>query len=81
MEKERLAREKEEEAKKVKEAKIKEEFANAEKEWEKDKQDMQQAGGDKQAESRGAAQKAAAAGAQLGSKIEAHVSPDNALGP
>ena len=41
MEAERLAREKEEEAKKAREAKIKEEFSDATGQWAKDKQDMQ----------------------------------------
>lgn len=40
MEQERLAREKEEEDKKVKEQKIKEEFGDANPQWEQDKQKM-----------------------------------------
>lgn len=41
MEQERLAREKEEEEKKATEAKIKEAFGDANSQWEKDKQEMQ----------------------------------------
>jgi mannan polymerase II complex ANP1 subunit len=69
MENERLAREKEEEAKKAKAAKIKEEFGDAGSEWEQDKQEMlaleakeQEAAA--QGAAQGAAQKAAAAAGQ-----------------
>ena len=41
MEKERLAREKEEEEKNLKEQKIKEEFGDANTQWEQDKQQME----------------------------------------
>lgn len=42
MEQERVAREKEDQEKKAKEQKIKEEFKDANSQWEKDKQDMQE---------------------------------------
>jgi mannan polymerase II complex ANP1 subunit len=65
MENERLAREKEEEAKKAKAAKIKEEFGDAGSEWEQDKQEMLALEAKEQeAAAQGAAQKAAAAAGQ-----------------
>ena len=42
MEQDRLAREKEEQEKKIKEQKMKEEFGDASSQWEKDKQDLRE---------------------------------------
>lgn len=69
MERERIAREKEEEERKKKEAQIKEEFGDANSQWEQDKQQMQDLklqdrGGEKEAAAvlgQGAAAKAAGA--------------------
>jgi mannan polymerase II complex ANP1 subunit len=75
MERERIAREKEEEERKKKEAQIKEEFGDANSQWEQDKQQMQDLklqdrGGDKEAAAAGVNQGAAAkaAGAMEGQK-------------
>lgn len=67
MERERIAREKEEEERKIKEQQIKEEFGDANTQWEQDKQQMQDLklqdhGSEKEAGSnQGAAAKAAGA--------------------
>jgi mannan polymerase II complex ANP1 subunit len=67
MERERIAREKEEEDRKLKEQQIKEEFGDANSQWEQDKQQMQDLklqdqGGNKEAGlNQGAAAKAAGA--------------------
>jgi mannan polymerase II complex ANP1 subunit len=67
MERERIAREKEEEERKIKEQQIKEEFGDANSQWEQDKQQMQDMklqdrGSDKESGlNQGAAAKAAGA--------------------
>ncbi|KAH0496556.1 hypothetical protein TgHK011_003908 [Trichoderma gracile] len=73
MERERIAREKEEEERKKKEAQIKEEFGDANSQWEQDKQQMQDLklqdrGGDKEAAAVNQGAAAKAAGAMEGQK-------------